>query len=135
MFCMPLLTHDACTSRYTSGFHIWKYLNKKGRSSLRWKHLKLRVTCQSSGSSSSVWKLHCLFSSVFRTLEKDPKKPKHMEKTFAMQNFVRRSEQSYEECLLREPFFINWIPFRALLLAKLQVNCSEHLLWTKMNTP
>ena len=65
--------HEASTSRYTSEYHIDKFLKRKKRLSIE--NVPLKKTRRTSGASTFVWKLHCLFCGKLCPVVKDPKHP------------------------------------------------------------
>ena len=101
-----LKTHDDCISRYTSSYYIEKYLDKKRKKQLQAEAPQTKFSRRSSGSSSFVWKLHCLFCGELCALERRYEKPKAMtQKWSSAKSMILRKKISRKTPLFERPSF------------------------------
>ena len=97
-----LKTHEACISRYTSDYHIEKYLKRKKTEKLANEPPPVKKTRRASGVDSFVWKLHCLFCGESCLIEKDPKNPNRWRKAKECRTSDRGpNTKSYKDYLLK----------------------------------
>ena len=101
-----LKAHEACTSRYTSEYHIQKYLNRKRREKLENEPVLPKKPRRSSGASAFIWKLHCLFCGKPCALEKDPKNPNRWREAYLCTTSDRGpNKMNFKDFLLKVRIF------------------------------
>lgn len=97
-----LKAHESCTSRYTSEYHIDKFLKRKKRESTPNEPVLPKKTRRTSGASTFVWKLHCLFCGELCPVVKDPKNPTRWRHASVCRTSDRGpNRKSYKDYLLK----------------------------------
>ena len=98
-----LRSHEACISRYTSQFHIDKYLKRKAKEKLEsTPPLPKKTRRASSANSSFIWKSQCLFCGDACEVKKDSKHPDRWRRAFVCRTSDRGpNNKSFKDYLLK----------------------------------